>query len=344
MCLIRYLTDTGKKGSKSMRKVNWGVLGTAGIAKGCTIPGMKLAENCELYAIAGRSEEKARAYQEEFGFGRIYSGPDAYEALLADPQVEAVYIPLPNSLHCEWTIKALQAKKHVLCEKPLAVSAEQAQEMIDAAKENGVFLMEAYAYLHSPVMKAIKADVESGIIGDVLYMESEFLTSDYDLSNIRMRRETYGGSLYDLGCYCTTQIITLLGEPDQVQAAAIFSDQQVDTVTTGILSYNNGCKAVFTCGMVLATEKDRRNDRLQIYGTKGKLFSDVEFNQAGELSYRIITDEGEQVKTVQTPQNYSLEVAQLGRCITEGETPYVTADFTMQNARTLDRILEKIGY
>ena len=115
-----------------MRKINWGVLGTAGIARGQTIPGMQQAENCNLYAVAGRSLEKAQAFQREFGFEKAYG---SYDALLADPQVEAVYIPLPNELHYAWTVKAMQAGKHVLCEKPLAPTPEQVQELHDAAKK-----------------------------------------------------------------------------------------------------------------------------------------------------------------------------------------------------------------
>ena len=139
-----------------MRKISWGVLGTAGIARGQTIPGMVEAENCERYAIAGRSMEKALAYQKEFGFERAY---DSYEALLNDPRVEAVYIPLPNHLHMEWAMKAMDAGKHVLCEKPLAPTAKQAEAMIACAKANGVFLMEAFAYLHSPLMAADRKSV-----------------------------------------------------------------------------------------------------------------------------------------------------------------------------------------
>ena len=327
-----------------MNKVRWGVIGTAGIAKGCTIPGMKLAENCELYAVAGRSEEKAKQYQNEFGFEKVYSGENAYDELLADPAVQAVYIPLPNSLHYLWTIKALQAKKHVLCEKPMATNEAQADEMFRTARENDVLLMEAYAYLHSPVMKSIKKDVDSGILGDILYLESEFLYSEHDISNIRMRRETFGGCTYDLGCYCISQILTLIGEPEKTQATAVFSDQEVDMLTTGTMQYTNGCKAVFTSGMVLAAKKDKRNDRLRIYGTKGMLASDIEFNQAGELSYRIITEKEEITRTVIAPQNYQLEVEQFGRCILEGETPYVTSGQTLMIARTMDQVLESIGY
>lgn len=324
-----------------MRKIKWGVLGTAGIARGCTIPGMQLADNCELYAIAGRSPEKAAQFQAEFGFERAYG---SYEALLADPAVEAVYIPLANTLHCEWAIKAARAGKHILCEKPLAPSAAQAAEMQAAARENRVLLMEAFAYLHSPLISAIKAELERGTIGEVRYLENAFITSDYSLSNIRMRRETLGGSVYDLGCYCISQAVWLLGEPESVSATADFSDQGVDRLATGFLRYANGARAAFTCGMLLPTDRDKRLDRLQIHGTKGALRCDAEFNQAGRLSYDIITDGGRVTRTVDAPQNYSLEVAQLGRCIAGNEAPHVSAEFTLANARTMDKVLEAIGY
>lgn len=325
-----------------MRKINWGVIGTAGIAKGCTIPGMQLAENCNLYAIAGRTMEKAKAYQEEFGFQVAY---DSYDELLADPNVEAVYIPLPNELHYEWTIKALNAKKHVLCEKPLAPTPDQIQEMFACAKANGVLLMEAYAYLHNPLMAAIKKEVKSGVIGDVRYMESQFITSDYDVSNIRMRKETYGGATYDLGCYTTTQILWMLeDEPVKVQAVADFSDRGIDTCTTGLLSFADGKKATFTCAMVLATEKDRRIDCLRIHGTLGDIRTDAQFNQAGELTYTLTIGEESVVKTVSVPHNYCLEVEQLGRCITDGELPHISEDFSMKNARLMEKILNIIGY
>jgi len=325
-----------------MKMINWGVIGTAGIAKGCTIPGMQLAENCNLYAIAGRSMEKAKAYQDAFGFEVAY---DSYEALLADPKVEAVYIPLPNELHYEWTIKALKAKKHVLCEKPLAPTISQIQEMFACAKENGVILMEAYAYLHSPLMAEIKKELKAGTIGDVLYMESQFITSDYDISNIRMRKETYGGATYDLGCYNTTQILWMLEEePVKVQAVADFSDRGIDTYTSGLMTFADGKKATFICAMVLATDKDRRVDCLRIHGTKGDIRTDAQFNQNGELTYTLTVGEEKTVKNVSTPHNYRLEVEQLGRCITDGEIPHVSEAFTLANARLLERILNIIGY
>lgn len=325
-----------------MEKIKWAVLGTAGIAKGQTIPGMLQAENCELYAIAGRSLEKAKAYQEEFVFTKAYGD---YDELLADPQVEAVYIPLPNQLHHDWAIKALKAKKHVLCEKPLAPTAKEAEEMIRCANENGVLLMEAFAYLHSPYVCALKEIVDSGVLGEIRYIETAFITSDYDVSNIRMRKETFGGALYDLGCYNTSLILRLLGEePESVQASAVYSDRNVDRLTTGILTFKGGTSAAFTCGMVLPTDMNQRLDRLQIHGTKGKIVSDVEYNQEGECSFTVVTEEGTQVRKVTARQNYALETEQFGRCIRQGETPFVSNEFTMMNSRTIDRLLESIGY
>ena len=325
-----------------MRKITWGVLGTAGIAKGCTIPGMQQAENCRLYAIAGRNLEKAEAFKAEFGFEKAYG---SYEDLLADRSVEAVYIPLPNELHYEWAVKAMKAGKHVLCEKPLAPTPAQIEEMQAVAKENGVVLMEAFAYLHSPLMAAMKAELEKVMIGDILYADSCFITSDYDISNIRMRKETYGGSVYDLGCYCTSQILWLIGEePSSVQAVAQFSQENIDILTTGILTFPSGAKATFQCGMLLATEKNERIDRFQIHGTLGSICTDARFNQCGDLAYTVTVDGKTRTEIVSARQNYALEVEQLGRCIAGGETPHVSAEFTLRNARTLDAILETIGY
>lgn len=328
-----------------MRKIKWGVLGTAGIAWGQTIPGMKEAKNCRLYAIAGRNLEKAKQFQEEFGFEKAYGN---YEELLQDKEVEAIYIPLPNTMHYEWTIKALEAKKHVLCEKPLAPSEAEVRKMIETAQKNGVILMEAFAYLHSPFVKAIKEELEKKTIGEVVYMDSTFITSYYDEQNIRMRKDTFGGCLYDLGCYNTSQILWMLDEePDRIQAMSDFASNGVDMYTTAILNFKSGKKAFMNCGMVLYPEHDGyfdRIDRFCIHGSNGYIKSDTQFNQAGNLQYVVAIGGKEEVKYVETPQNYGLEVEQMGRCITEGEKPYVSNEFTIKNAKLLDSILDTIGY
>ncbi|MCR4752111.1 MAG: Gfo/Idh/MocA family oxidoreductase [Eubacterium sp.] len=330
-----------------MRKVKWGVLGTAGIAASCTIPGMQQAENCELYAIAGRNPEKVKEFRERFGFEKGY---DSLEALLDDPEVEAVYIPLPNHMHAEYVIKAAEKGKHILCEKPLAPSAAECEALFRAAEENGVILMEAFAYLHSPFIAAVKQELDSGAIGDVLYMESAFITSTYDPANIRLRRETFGGSLYDLGCYNTSEILWMLGEePEEIRATGDFSEEKIDLFTQASFRFASGKRASMRCGMILkkSDEQDpsyHRLDSLAIFGTKGSLTSVTPFNAEGELSYTVRVGETEEIKKVTAPQNYRLEAEQLGRCITDGETPHVSQAFTLNNARTMDRILKEIGY
>lgn len=323
-------------------KVRWGVLGTADIAKGCTIPGMKQANNCELYAIAGRSIEKANSFKEEFGFEKAYG---SYDELLSDETITAVYIPLPNHLHYEWIVKAIKAGKHVLCEKPLTPTAKQAEELYALAKENNVLLMEAFAYLHSPYVKALSEEVKNNTIGKIKYVETAFITSDYNMSNIRMQKETYGGGIYDLGCYCTTMIQTILGkEPETVKAIAEMSDENIDKCAMVLMKYDGDVRATFNCGMIFETEMSRRFDRLYIHGEKGYIKSDVEYNQEGQLSYRVCVDGVETVKSVTAASNYCLEVEQFGRCILNGEKPHVSDEFTIKNIRTLERILEEVGY
>lgn len=325
-----------------MKKVKWGVLGTAGIAMGCTIPGMQQADNCELYAIAGRNPEKVKAFQEKFGFEKTYT---EYEDLLADENVVAVYIPLPNQLHYEWVMKAIEAGKHVLCEKPLAPTAKQAEELFAVAREKGVFLMEAFAYLHTPYITALQKEIDDGTIGEVCYMESAFLTSGYSLSNIRMQKDCFGGATYDLGCYCTSMILSMLGkEPVKVQGVAQYSEEGVDILTSAIMLFEDGKRASFTCGMNFEKDMGRRYDRLYIHGSKGIIRSLVAYNQEGDLQYTVCTDGKEEIKTVSVLQNYRLEVEQLGRCILEGEKPHVSEEFSLMNARTLEQVLKAIGY
>lgn len=321
--------------------VKWGVLGTANIARGCTIPGMKRADNCELYAIAGRSRKKAEAYKKEFGFARAYVG---YDRLIEDPDVQAVYIPLPNHLHKEWVIRALRAGKHVLCEKPMALHAADAEEMFAAAAENNVLLMEAYAYLHSPYIASLKADIQSGIIGDVDYIETAFLTQGYE-DDIRIYKEMGGGAVYDLGCYCTTMIQSLTDSvPEYVMADAEFNEHGADIFTAVIMKFKNGVRAAFNVGMIFPPERDARQDRLYIHGTKGVIRSDVEYNQEGDLHYTILAKGKKTERWVAAEQNYSLEIRQFGRCIENGEKPHISQQFSIKNAQLLDMILSKIGY
>lgn len=319
--------------------IKWGVLGTANIADYGVIPGMLQADNCELYAIAGRRQEKVDAYVNKFGFSKGYVG---YDNLLADPDVQAVYIPLPNDIHKEWVIKALHAGKHVLCEKPLAMNAKEAWEMYKVAMDNNLILMEAYAYLHSPYVQALKDDVNNGVIGDVQFIESAFYTQGYD-EDFRLHKEFGGGMVYDLGCYCTTMILSLINsEVNMVKAVAEMTDEGVDFSTACILRFENGVRAAFNVGMVLG--RNARYDRLYIKGTKGCIISPVEYNQTGHLTYEVIVDGIKTVREIDAPNNYKLEVENMGRAIMGQEKPLITPKFSLKNSNLLDTILNEIGY
>lgn len=321
--------------------IKWGVLGTASIAAGCTIPGMQQAKGCELYAIAGRDEQKVQRYREEYGFAKGYVG---YEALLADEQVQAVYIPLPNNLHYEWVMKAIEAGKHVLCEKPLALNAKEAEEMFAAAKEKGVILAEAYAYLNSPYVKALKEDVQSGMIGEVDYVETAFLTQGYK-DDIRLYKHLGGGAMYDLGCYCTTMILSLVdAEPVWIQANAEMSEEGVDVMTSALLKFDTGVRASFNVGMMLGIHSNHRMDRLYIHGTRGCIQSAVEYNQAGELEYSVVSDGKEIIRKVNARQNYCLEIEQMNKAINGTGQLIVTPEFSLKNAKLMEEVLRNIGY
>ena len=320
-----------------MKKIRWGVLGTAQIAKEQTIPGMQMAKNCELYAIAGRSLEKAEQFRDEFHFQKAYG---SYDDLLEDPEVEAVYIPLPNNLHKEWVLKAAACKKHVLCEKPASGSAADTKEMIQSCNAAGVIFMEAFAYLHSPVMKELKKQIDNGLIGNVNMIESVFFTPGYE-DDIRIRRDTLGGSVYDLGCYTISFASCLFGSvPLSGQAVSHFTGEKIDDLTTGYLMYPGGRRAVFSCGMF----PYQRGDRSFVYGDRGVLEVPVRFNAEGKQKWYLVQDEKRTEFCVDAPQNYMLEVEQLGACILNGEAPLVSHEFSIGVAEAMDMVLSSCGY
>ena len=216
--------------------------------------------------------------------------------------------------------------------------------MFDAAKENNVLLMEAYAYLHSPYIASLKANIASGLIGDVEYVETAFVTQGYD-DDIRIYKEMGGGAIYDLGCYCTTMILSLIDSRiDYVMSNAEFNQFGADVFSSALIKFENGARASFNVGMIFNPGANGRWDRLYIHGNKGIITSAVEYNQAGDLSYEIISNGEKITRTVNAEWNYTLEVEQLGRCIEEGEKPFITSEFSLKNAELIDQILAKCGY
>ena len=324
-----------------MDKVIWGILGTANIAKWATIPGMRFASSCDMFGIAGRNPDKANQFKEEYKFARAYG---SYEQMVADPDIQAVYIPLPNDLHKKWVIECLKAGKHVLCEKPLALNADEACEMYAAASQYGVHLMEAYAYLHSPYVDSLKKDISDGLIGDVDYIESAFITQGYK-EDFRLHKAYGGGAMYDLGCYCTTMILSLVdSDPELVKAVAEFTDLGVDVNTSAVIRFKNGVRASFNVGMIFGENSNSRFDRLYIHGSKGCIKSDVEYNMAGDVSYKIYNENGVTERKLFVPQNYGLEIENMSRCILYNEKLRITPEFSIKNAELIDKVLKEIGY
>lgn len=322
-------------------KVRWGILGTAGIAKNCTIPGMLKAKNCEVYAIAGRKKEKVDDFVSQFGIEKGYYD---YESLLDDESIQAVYVPLPNNIHKEWVIKALKKGKNVLCEKPIAMNEFEAAEMYQTARENNVILMEAFAYLHSPYVDSVKKDIKEGLIGDIKYIDTSFVTQGYK-EDFRLHREFGGGMIYDLGCYCTTMILSLIDSKIKyVKGAAEMTDLGVDALSTALIGFENGARAAFTVGMVLGENSNARFDRLYIHGTKGVIISEVPYNAEGEVSYRIVEEGKTIIRNISVPNNYMLEIEDLGDCILNGSKPKVSEEFSLRNSRLLDAIMKEVGY
>ena len=318
--------------------VNWGVLTTATIAHDFTIPAMKQAENCRLVGIAGRNMDKVNKFKEEFGFEKAYSSP---EELLNDKDIQAVYIPMPNQLHYEWIKRAADAGKHILCEKPLTANYKDTADIIEYCEGKGVHIMEAFAYLHAPHIAKVKQIVNSGEIGEISFLESCFYTPFYTSENIRVRRETLGGSIYDLGCYCTSLMLYLFEkEPDEIKAVGHFTDQHIDDAATAYFWYNDGRKAVMSCGMC----SDTRGDRFFVYGTKGKIEVPIQFNEKGVKEIYIFKNDKKETVTINIPNNYMLETEQFGRVIENGEKPLVSAEFSKNNAKILDKLLSEIGY
>jgi D-xylose 1-dehydrogenase (NADP+, D-xylono-1,5-lactone-forming) len=249
----------------SMKKLRWGILGSASIAKRSVIPGIQGSDVNEVAAIASRDLQKSRETAKQFGIADAYG---SYEELLADDSIDAVYIPLPNHLHMEWTLKAAEAGKHILCEKPLALTAEEAQQMADVCQRAGVHLSEAFMYRWHPRYDEIASIIASGEIGEVRSITSSFTFNNAgDSGNVRYRKAWGGGSLYDVGCYpISAARLLLCQEPVAATAHAMFSPQHddVDMMLSGLLEFEGGKSLIFDCGMWAAF----RNP-LEVLGTEG---------------------------------------------------------------------------
>lgn len=329
-----------------MKKVRFGILSTAGIAQLSFIPAVKRSLNAEVTAIASSSGlERAKQVASEHNIAKVY---DSYEKLLADPDVDAVYVPLPNHLHKQWVIEAAKMGKHVICEKPAALNTAEVLEMKQACEENQVLFMEAFMYQFHPQHDRVRELIDSGIIGEVRYMQGgfTFLMAEEDkANNIRMSREKGGGSLYDIGCYPIHAVRYILKEePIKVSAqATVDPTYQVDTDIVAHLTFANGMRATIDASFSLAMRHDYR-----ILGTEGSITVPRAFRpdiNGGEGLIIIEKGGTYQIETVQG-DIYRSQVEHFSETIIQGRDQNdLKQSFTdtIQTMRIIDACYESIA-
>jgi predicted dehydrogenase len=321
--------------------LRWGILSTADIARTKVVPGMQKARRCSIVAIASREAGRAETVAAELGIPRAHA---SYEALLADPEVDAVYIPLPNHLHAEWSVAAARAGKHVLCEKPLALTADDAQRMIDVANAEGVTLMEAFMYRLHPSWQAVAELVASGEIGRLVSVQSWFSYFNEDATNIRNIREVGGGALLDIGCYSVNLSRLLFGaEPRHVSAATLRDPVMgVDVLTSAILTFDEGI-ASFTC-----STRAEDDQRVHIYGTTGRISIGIPFNIPPDRPTEVYVSAGgdppvapdTRVLTFDVADPYTVEAERFAAAVLDGQPAPVPPDDAVDNLRVIERVFE----
>jgi predicted dehydrogenase len=317
------------------KKVKWGILGYARIAAKSLIPAVQASTNAELYAIASRDEDKARKAAEEH---RAKKACVSYQALLDDPDVEAVYIPLPNSMHAEWTIKAAEKGKHVLCEKPIAVSIRECQEMIDACRKNKVKLMEAFMYRFHPQNVKVKELIKEGAIGQVQLIRASFSFNLTDPSNIRLRKELGGGAMMDVGCYVVSLPRFILeAEPEEVYAAVHFGrESKVDEIAAGFLKFPGGVLAQFDCGFRMG-----RRQSYEVVGENGVIAVPLPFVTGMGHTKIMVSDMKDittETITILGVDQYRLEVEHFSDCIITGGEPMYSGEDALKNMKVIEAV------
>ena len=243
----------------------WGIISTADINR-LVIPPAQESSAIDLVGVASRTQERADEYAAKWGIPRAYG---SYEALLADPEIECVYISLPNTMHTEWSIKSVEAGKHVLCEKPFTRNPDDVTAAWDAADRADRILSEAFMWRHNPQTARLKELVDQGAIGELRLIRSTFSYSLYDEGNIRLQPEVEGGGLMDVGCYNVSASRFLGGEPERVFGEAWYGPTGTDWVFAGTMRFAGDVIASFDCGTALTNR-----DELEAIGSEGSLFVD----------------------------------------------------------------------
>src|SRR6185312_14674400 len=322
--------------------VRWGVLSAANIAVKYMIPAMLASQSEMLMAVASRNPQRAGEMMAHLPDVRIYGD---YESLINDPEIEAIYNPLPNSLHAEWSIRALQAKKHVLCEKPLAVTIQEAAAMVEAANANGVMLMEAFMYRFHPQTIWALEQVNAGRIGTVKLVQSSFafnIMYPPRPHDIRLQAALAGGSLMDVGCYPVNFCRAVYGHPPAAVAARVSvpDDYEVECSANAVLDFGQGRFGLIDSSFELPGRQVSR-----IIGDAGTITIPVPFTPGQMEAEVILAVEGQTIhQRVSAVDQYRLEVEHFGACVRTGTQPSLNLEETIENLATIEAIYQSAGY
>jgi predicted dehydrogenase len=320
------------------KKVAWGVLGVANIAVKKVLPAMQRGEWCQIAAIASRDLKRAEEAAKQLGIGKAYG---SYEELLADPEIEAVYNPLPNHLHVPWSIKAAEAGKHVLCEKPISLTVPEARSLLQVRDRTGVKIQEAFMVrTHPQWLKAIDL-VRTGKIGSVRSVMGYFSYFNQDPKNIRNIAEYGGGAVMDIGCYLIYTSRLIFGEEPTRVLGVVERDPKMETdiLTSGILHFPSG-QAVFTCSTQVAPYQ-----RVQIIGTLGRIEIEIPFNAPPDKPCRIFRDEGgdlsgrnAEILEFEVCDQYTIQGDLFSKSIREGTEQAVPLEGSIRNMAVIQAV------
>ncbi|MCC7350295.1 MAG: Gfo/Idh/MocA family oxidoreductase [Phycisphaerales bacterium] len=334
-------------------RLRWGILGTGNIARQfCT--GIKSSRRCSLAAVGSRTAIAAREFADHFDIPTAHA---TYEALIHDPSVDAVYISLPNSLHHSWTLAALRAGKHILCEKPIASNAHEAREMFDAARRSGKLLVEAFMYRSHPLTLAVLETIKRGEIGKVNLIRTSFCYRTWRIDgNIRFDRELAGGALMDIGCYCIDFSRLVAGqEPTTCSAAGHVHPHGVDDLVVATMSFPNGILASFTCGM-----QTQADNTAYVCGTDGYIeipipwkppATDALFTIARGTPPRMDLQKNapagpppRQTHRISAGMDlYGVEADDFAAAVLDHVPPHLSAEDSIGNMRILDEMRRQVG-
>ena len=316
------------------RILHWGLLSTANINRSLIAP-LRASSRNRLAAVASRDAAKGQAYAQKWQIERVF---DSYEAMLASPDIDAVYISLPNKLHAEWTVKAANAGKHVLCEKPLATTLADVDTMIAAAKANNVVVTEAFMYRHHPQTLKVKEIIDSGRIGEVRLVRGSFTFTLRDRGNVRVNAGLDGGSVWDVGCYPISYARTMIGaEPAEVQGMQVIGESGVDETFVGTMHFSNGAYAQFDSGFHAPFRMN-----MEIVGSEGLIVIPRAFKPTDKETIYIGTasDQLEPVEVTGPEHLYMGEVDDLYDAIVHGRAPRVSLDDSRKNVAAILALLQ----